>query len=272
MNFREKLLMALALPGVGLIANVGFAADQNSPTSIPAASALLGVGYLKPGEGPNSGTLLPPPPADGSKVLARDKAGEARALKLQGTPRFAQAKIDADLFVPEATAVMSCAARRKVGPKETPRTDALLRKAASDLGLSSYPAKGMYKRPRPFIGNGQPVCTPDMSGLLRSDGSYPSGHAAIGYGWGMIMADVLPKRRSALLKRGAAFADSRRICNVHFLSDIAAGETLAKAVLAKLRANPGYQADVAAAKAELSALTPVTPECAAEEAALKLTR
>jgi acid phosphatase (class A) len=232
----------------------------------------LGAGYLKPGDGPNSGTLLPPPPAEGSKALARDKAGEARALKLQGTARFTQAKVDADIFVPNAIAVMSCAAGRVLGPQETPRTDALLRKAGSDLGLSSYPAKGMYKRPRPFLGNGQPVCTPEMAGLLRADGSYPSGHAAIGYGWGMIMGDILPKRRSALLKRGAAFADSRRICNVHFLSDIAAGETLAKAVVIKLRANPTYQADLAAAKAELSALSPVQPDCAAEKAALKLTR
>lgn len=264
--------MKSILVGGILLAVAGTALAQTIPTHVPAAAVRLGSGYLKPGEGPNSGTLLPPPPAEGSQALARDRAGEARALKLQGTARFAQAKVDADIFVPNAIAVMSCAAGRVLGPTETPRTDALLRKTASDLGLSSYPAKGMYKRPRPFIGNGQPVCTPEMSGLLRADGSYPSGHAAIGYGWGMIMGDVIPKRRSALLKRGASFADSRRICNVHFLSDIAAGETLAKAVVAKLRTNPAYQADVAAAKAELSARAPVKPDCAVEKAALKFTR
>ena len=261
-------MLKLLLVGGLLIAVAGVAVAQN----IPAASVRLGAGYLKPGEGPNSGTLLPPPPADGSRALARDKAGEARALKLQGTARFSQAKVDADIFVPNAIAVMSCAAGRVLGPKETPRTDALLRKVGSDFGLSSYPAKGMYKRHRPFMGNGQPICTPEMAGVLRSDGSYPSGHAAIGYGWGIVLSDLLPKRRSALLKRGASFADSRRICNVHFLSDIAAGETLANAVVGKLRANAVYQADVAAAKAELNALVPVKPDCAAEKAALKLTR
>ncbi len=259
----------LSILSLGLIATVAFAADQ---TPVPTPASALGAGYLKPGEGPNSGTLLPPPPAEGSKALARDKAGEARALKLQGTARWVQAKVDADIFTPNAIAVMSCAAGRVLGPMETPRTNALLRKAASDLGLSSYPAKGMYKRPRPFMSNGQPVCTPEMSGGLRKDGSYPSGHAAIGYGWGMILADVLPKRGGLLLKRGAAFADSRRICNVHFLSDIAAGETLANAVVLKLRANLAYQADVAAAKAELVALPAVQPDCASEKAALKLTR
>jgi acid phosphatase (class A) len=259
-----------ALLGLAFFCVAIVTADHLGAQSMPAAAPRLGAGYLKPGEGPDSGKLLPPPPAEGSKALAKDKKGEARALKLQGTARWDQAKVDADIFVPNAIDVMSCAAGRILGPKETPKTDALLRKAGSDLGLSSYPAKSIYKRPRPFIGNGQPVCTPEMSDLLRKDGSYPSGHAAIGFGWGMIMAEVLPKRKRALLKRGATFADSRRICNVHFLSDIVAGEVLAKAVVEKLRANPAYAADVTAAKAELAALPPIKPDCAKETAAMKL--
>jgi acid phosphatase (class A) len=258
--------------GLGLIAVGSVAVGQSGPPKIPTAVTRLGTGYLKLGEGPDSGKLLPPPPVEGSKALARDKAGEARALKLQGTARWDLAKVDADIFTPNTIAVMSCAAGRVLGVAETPKTSALLRKAASDLGLSSYPAKTMYKRARPFISNGQPVCTPEISALLRTDGSYPSGHAAIGFGWGLILGDVLPKRRSALFKRGAAFADSRRVCNVHFLSDIAAGETLANAVVTKLRANPSYLADVAAAQAELAALAPSLPDCATEKAALKLTR
>jgi acid phosphatase (class A) len=236
----------------------------------PPAASRLGAGYLAKGEGPDSGTLLPPPPAGGSMALANDRQGEARALKLQGTARWEQAKIDADIFTPTAIDVMSCAAGRKLGPEETPKVNALLRKAGADLGLASYPAKTMYKRPRPFIRNGKPVCTPDMGKVLESDGSYPSGHAAIGFGWGMILSDVLPKRKAKLMKRGAAFADSRRVCNVHFLSDIEAGGTLARAVVEKLRANAAYQADVAAAKAELAALPLVKPDCTRENAALKI--
>jgi acid phosphatase (class A) len=256
--------------GAVLVANASIATAQFAPPNLPGAASRLGTGYLKPGEGPDSGKLLPAPPAEGSKALAKDKAGEAKAVKLHGSARWAQAKVDADIFVPTAIAVMSCAAGRVLGPVETPITNMLLRKAVVDLGLSSYPAKSMYKRSRPFIGNGQPICTPEMSGFLRTDGSYPSGHAAIGYGWGMILSDVLPKRRNALVKRGAAFGDSRRVCNVHFLSDIAAGETLAKAVVIKLRANAAYQADLAAAKVELAAIAPIKPDCAAEQTGLKL--
>jgi hypothetical protein len=38
----------------------------------------------------------------------------------------------------------------------------------------------------------------------------------------------------------------------------------------KLRANPTYREDVAAARAELAATPPVKPDCAREKAALKL--
>ncbi len=262
-------MKAIAILALALVAGSAVAADQMAP---PSPVARLGAGYLKPGEGPDSSKLLPPPPADGSKALARDKRGEARALKLQGTARWVQAKTDAEIFTPKAIYVMSCAAGRTLGADLTPKTDALLRKAGADLGLSAYPAKNLYKRARPFMTNGQPVCTPDMEKMLRLDGSYPSGHAAIGYGWSFILSDVLPNRRGALLRRGASFADSRRVCNVHYLSDIAAGKLLATAVVEKLRANAAYQADVASAKAELAALPPVTPDCAAEKAALAMTR
>lgn len=245
------------------------AAEQ--PASIPAQSRL-GAGYLKPAAMPDALTLLPPPPADGSKALALDKKAEAKALALHGTMRWALAITDADLFTPKATSSFSCAAGFAIGPVETPKIDAILRKVGSDFGLSTYPVKTKYQRPRPFVGNGKPVCTPDYEDVLRKDGSYPSGHAAIGFGWGMILAEIIPDRDGKLLARGKAFADSRRVCNVHFKSDIEAGGVMTKAVFKALLADPAFQADLAAAKAEAKALKPVKPDCTVETTALKLTR
>ena len=47
-----------------------------------------------------------------------------------------------------------------------------------------------------------------------------------------VLAELLPRRRSALLTRGREFGDSRRVCNVHFRSDVEAGQSLAAPVLA----------------------------------------
>lgn len=254
---------------VAMLMGIGASAEQ---TTTPPVQSRLGAGYLKPAAMPDALALLGSPPSEGSKELVRDRAAETKALKLHGTARWQQAITDADLFTPKATASFSCAAGFVIGATETPKIDAILRKVGSDFGLSTYPVKTKYQRPRPFVGNGKPICTPDYENVLRKDGSYPSGHAAIGFGWGMILAEIIPNRDGKLLARGKAFADSRRVCNVHFKSDIEAGGVMAKAVFKALLADPVFQADLAAAKAEAKSLKPVKPDCTAETAALKLTR
>lgn len=261
---RKSLIFAAAM-----LVGIGASADEPAK---PPVQSRLGAGYLKPAVMPDALALLPPPPVEGSKALAKDRAAETKALALYNTPRWTLAISDADLFTPKATATFSCAAGFVIGPAETPKIDAILRKVGSDFGLSVYPVKNKYKRPRPFVGNGKPLCTPDYENVLRNDGSYPSGHSAIGYGWGMILAEIVPKRRSKLLARGMSFSDSRRVCNVHFKSDIEAGGMMAKTVFKALLADPAFQADLSAAKVEAKMLKPTKPACAAEKAALKLTR
>ena len=102
---------------------------------------------------------------------------------------------------------------------------------------------------RPFTVNGRPSCTPAHEAILRADGSYPSGHSALGYGWGLILAEAIPGRAAELVARGRSFGDSRRICNVHWLSDIEEGRIVATAVVARHNAEPAFQADLAAARA-----------------------
>lgn len=230
----------------------------------------LAAGYLSADRMPDDIKLLPAPPAEGSAELKRDHAAERRALALRGTARWDLAKVDADIFTANAANTMSCAAGFVIGPDTTPQLNTLLRRVMSDLGRASTASKTKYNRPRPFVGNGQPTCTPEQDGVLRGNGSYPSGHASIGYGWGLILGEVVPARRSQLRARGHAFADSRRVCNVHFRSDIDAGELLATIVVARLQGDPAFQADLAAARAELRSLPRVKPDCGAERAALRL--
>ncbi|WP_292636679.1 phosphatase PAP2 family protein [Novosphingobium sp.] len=228
--------------------------------------------YLPRGGAPNSLLYNPAPPAPGSAAMARDEEAAKAALALHGTPRWEQAKIDADLFTPKLTDTFSCAAGFRIGADTTPRVQALLFKAMMDFGLASYPTKNHYKRARPFMENGKAICTPDQEGILRKDGSYPSGHSAIGFGMGLILADLVPDRAGELVARGRAFGESRRICNVHWLSDVEEGRIVATTVFARLNAEPAFTADIAAARAELAekrASLPV-PDCARENAALAM--
>jgi acid phosphatase (class A) len=236
------------------------------------ADMLRNGSYLPRGTAPSSLLYVPAPPAPGSVAMARDEEAARASLALQGTPRWEQAKIDANVFTPKVTDTFSCAAGFRIGQDTTPRLQALLLKSMMDFGLGGYPTKNRYQRARPFMESGKATCTPDQEALLRKDGSYPSGHSAIGFGMAMVLADLVPDRAGELIARGRAFGESRRICNVHWQSDIEEGRVVAAAVFARLNADPAFTADVAAVRAELAekrASLP-KPDCARENAALAM--
>ncbi|WP_296599198.1 phosphatase PAP2 family protein [Phenylobacterium sp.] len=263
-----------ALIGVALLAG-GAAAPQGQPaTSSPAPAPPLSYlpGYLAADARPDSLVLLPPPPAPGSAAQARDDEAARAAIALHGSPRWNMATGDAVLSFPKAAGTFSCALGTEISEQATPRLYVLLRRTLLDAGLSTYGAKNRYRRERPFVSNGAPICTPAEDAILRKDGSYPSGHSAIGWAWGLVLAQAAPERADALIARGRAFGQSRVACNVHWLSDAEEGRVVGTATVARLQNNAEFQADLAAARSEIAAARAAgkrpTGDCAAEAAAL----
>jgi acid phosphatase (class A) len=201
---------------------------------------------------PDSALLAPLAPAAGSRTEARDQEETAAAIKAQGGQRWAQAKRDADLTAP--TEIFSCVLGLDLREANIPKTTILVRRALVDLGLSTSGAKQKFKRERPFVVNKAPLCTPEIEAGLRGDGSYPSGHSAIGWGLGLILSEAVPDRTNELLIRARSFGQSRVICNAHWQSDVEEGRIIASAAVAKMHSLPEFRADMEAARAELAAL------------------
>ncbi|HEX7034896.1 MAG TPA: phosphatase PAP2 family protein [Pseudomonadales bacterium] len=241
------------------------------PTDVPELRPGILQGYLPPEALPDSAALLPPPPEPESAAMARDREAMEAALALQGTPRWEQARADAVLRFPAAVRSFSCALGAPITEEATPNLYMLLRRSLADLGLSTYGAKNRYRRTRPFMVNEQPTCTPDDEEALRADGSYPSGHAAIGWGWALILAELAPERADALLARGRDFAESRVICNVHWSSDVAEGRNVGAAAVARLHGDPVFRAQLEQARGEVADApaggATQDVDCAADEAA-----
>jgi hypothetical protein len=86
-------------------------------------------------------------------------------------------------------------------------------------------------RTRPFAAYEEPTCAPQDEARLRKNGSYPSGHATVGWVWALILAEVDPARADAILARGRSYGESRLVCNVHWQSDIIEGGFLGAAVV-----------------------------------------
>lgn len=246
---------------------------QPTPQAGPAAG-LAGKlpGYLASSALPNSLALVPPVPEVDSPALLLDQAISRQSLLLRDSARWALAAADADLSLPHAAGTFSCALNAPIDASATPVLYRLLRRTMVDLGGTTAAAKKHYQRPRPFLWNQQPICTPQQLPNLAKDGSYPSGHSAAGWGWALILAELSPEHSDAIMQRGLSYGESRKICNVHWHSDVVQARNVAAVTVARLHAEPAFIADLAAAKAELikvrSQGLPPTRDCAAEAAAL----
>lgn len=241
----------LVLPLAALLLVVGCREVRSPPADRVATSAAAKApGYLEADERPDSVALLPPPPAPGSKEAEADAASYRELKRLEGTPRWALAQSDADLKFPDAPNAFSCALGIRIDPETTPHLYTLMHRTIIDAGQSTYKAKLKYNRQRPFVDTGDPTCVPEDESILRGNGSYPSGHASLGFVWGEVLAEAVPDRAAALRERAYQFGQSRVVCRVHYQSDVDAGRAVGAAVMPVLRANAEYQADMAAAKAE----------------------
>lgn len=252
------------------------AAPTTDPAELKSPRPGFVPGYLPAGTWVNSLALLPPPPQPASATHAADMAAHQAALQQKDSARWHVAESDAELRFPKAADAFSCALGIKVSAKDTPHLNMLIRRTLADAGLATYKAKDHYKRARPFMAADAaidaPVCTPQEATSLRKDGSYPSGHAAIGWAWGLVLSEVAPERADALARRGWAFGQSRVACGVHWQSDVDAGRLVAAAVVAQLHTNNDFNEQLAEARKEFAAARAamLVPEvdCAQEAQAL----
>ena len=221
---------------------------------IPEVRPGILKGYLEQKTLPDSLKLVHEAPVPGSPAQKYDDAVSQEYLALQGTKRWELAKQDADLSFPNAAKTFSCALGVPIDEKDTPHLYLLLRRTLADAGLSTYTAKNHYQRIRPFMLNKKPICTPEEEKKLRTDGSYPSGHTAIGWAWALILAEVAPERADTILARGRAYGESRMVCNVHWHSDVAEGRFMGASTVAELHSDPQFMSDLEAAKEEVKAL------------------
>ncbi|HEY0341764.1 MAG TPA: phosphatase PAP2 family protein, partial [Steroidobacteraceae bacterium] len=133
----------------------------------------------------------------------------------------------------------------------------MLNRAIRDVSATTFAAKDHFQRPRPYQRlQLQHWCDKEPPPKVESNptkgSSYPSGHSAYGWATAMILARVEPDRTTPLMARASEYAQSRLICGMHFESDVAAGQTIAAAVIAHLDGSPEFQADLQRARAELA--------------------
>lgn len=190
--------------------------------------------------------FLPSPPADGSAEQAAELAALHEIENKRSEADVAQARFDADNenFAPFINALGP-----NLKPESLPLTAALVARVINDESPNIGPAKAAFHRVHPY--DADPTLKPVCHTKNKKDDSYPSGHATVGYLAALMLSELAPERRDALLERAAGYARSRLICGVHYPSDIKASESAAYAIHALMTANAQYNQEAAAARLEL---------------------
>ena len=135
----------------------------------------------------------------------------------------------------------------KFTPENLPITKVFGEDLRSDEPLATEPLKKIFHRPRPyqFDSTLHAVCT-----TKTIPDSYPSGHSFSGYFFALVLAEMVPEKKAELFARATEYAHNRMVCGVHYRSDTEASHLAASITFGYMMANPRFQKELAAARAE----------------------
>jgi acid phosphatase (class A) len=237
-----RQLASLSLVALLFAGTASLVQAQPAPAKAPAVSKFLSPGDLDPA------LLLPPPPKDDAPAAVEGRAELHRIAASARTPeRLAQAKHDDE--VEDVTAIVGV-----LGPAfdlgRFPATAKLFADLRNEDSIAAKQAKAYFKRERPFLNDPDLDVCDDRHDVKNS---YPSGHATMAFAAATVLTELMPGNAQVILARASDYTESRLICGVHYRADIDAGEVLGSLLVAKLMTKPAFQAELEAARAELTA-------------------
>ena len=209
----------------------------------PLHAAETQLNYLAPGQ-PPAVTLLAPPPlpdsAEQAADLAEVEAVAHAASSDEKAAAFSERKFNVFNFTPAVGDFFQS--------DNLPKTTAFFHRVQTDAESVVDNAKDFYKRPRPY------VIDPSLAaGKLETSYSYPSGHSTETMTLGLVLAEVFPDKRDAIVAHARLMGWHRIEIARHYATDIYAGRVLAQAIFREMKANPDFQRDLAEVKAEIAA-------------------
>ena len=217
-----------------------------APLAAPPAHALSDKPYLVATDA-DFGSLLPPPPADGSRADQRDMKLLLDMQKALTPEQLAKAKADVEVSVYRL-------AGEVFGPSFTkerfPLAGEFFAKVNRDSAVGVRPIKQQYERRRPFQASSDVVAPAEIAAAAQSP-TYPSGHGTFGAEAAMLLAMMVPEKKVALYARGWEYGEGRIMTGVAYPSDWEGGHVGAAVMVALMLQKPEFRADFDAVKAEL---------------------
>jgi len=211
--------------------------------------------YLTDKEVPNAVYWLPAPPAPGSSQFMYDISQyywgkDQRNDTLRAQKAIREAAYEIKDMVPQFCDAFGM----EISEEKTPAIYKVIQRGVETIRLSATNPKATYMRTRPYAYFNEPTLVPGEEEELRTNGSYPSGHAIRGWGMALILCEINPGAQNELFKLGYEWGQSRVIAGYHWQSDVDASRLLAAACYARLHICKAYLDDMKAAQKEFKKL------------------
>jgi len=204
--------------------------------------------YTKNDSLPNIVRILPHHPTLDSPLFYNDWYQYTWGKKMRIGKRYEQAVEDADYNKLKTS--FSGAMGIEISPTNTPEIWKLLDSLMADLKKGTSKAKNYYNRRRPFAQFNEVSGTPESDKYLRDKPSFPSSHTTVGWGLGLVLAEINPECMDSIFSRAYQIGVSRVIVGVHYQSDVDAGRLVASMVISQLHSKPEFTKQLAKAKNE----------------------
>jgi acid phosphatase (class A) len=187
-------------------------------------------------------SLLPPPPARGSAEEVADLATVRAVFNGRTEPEKARAMKDSGL----AFSLFQPAVGATFDLDKLPKTKALLEKVKKDIGPVIDAPKNHFKRLRPYQ-----IDVHLVLGDPEPSFSYPSGHSTRGTVYSLVVAELFPEKKEAVLDIGRNIGWDRVLIGKHFPTDVYAGRVLGYAIVRELHSSTLFLHDLEQAMAEI---------------------
>ncbi|MBO4351599.1 MAG: phosphatase PAP2 family protein [Proteobacteria bacterium] len=199
---------------------------------------------------PDAVKFLPAPPEQNSPMYYCDWNMYMWGKTVRMSPRGNQAKMDAKADNESLAKVFSEPLGIELSEQSTPKIFELIARTSDSVMLAIKGPKKYHQRTRPYALFNEKSLLPEEEASHNPKASYPSGHAAIGWGIALVLSEINPNAQDELLKRGYEFGQSRVIAGFHFQTDVDAGRLVASATIARLHADSEFMSKLKSAKSE----------------------
>ena len=156
--------------------------------------------YFSKKELPDAGIFLPAPPSFMSTAFADDFQQWIWGKSIRDTQRGKMASLDSQWRMDRIVDIFGEALGITISEKDTPAIWKFVLNTGNTGYASVSTAKKRYMRTRPFALMNEHVAGEfDDEQDLLEDGSYPSGHTAMGWSMALGLAEMAPDRQDEVL-------------------------------------------------------------------------